>query len=131
MDSPIEPVSPAESSGSDTPPEEQPTQSQEPSWIASSLSKVGFGSKRRLPSGGGSFGSAASSRDTKSRRREDAHGSRKPFGFPGGSFLLGPDSLASGERATRVGQKEELVDTQVVEALRRRMFQSFNALYQH
>ncbi len=116
MDSPIEPVSPADSSGSDTPLEEHAPQTQESNWFSSSLSKVGFGGKRRLP-GGGPFGPTTSSRDTKSRRRED-HAPKRLGGLP---YILGGGDPYGAERV-RGHQKEELVDTQLVEVLRRRAF---------
>jgi len=77
------------------------------SHITSSFS--GSPSKRRLP-GGSSFAAASSSRDPKSRRREDPRRGGTWEGREGG-----------GKR-----EKEELVDNQVVEYLRKEIGDPFN-----
>ncbi|KAJ3490421.1 hypothetical protein NLI96_g1436 [Meripilus lineatus] len=114
------PVSPAESSGSDTPLEEQPQAATQDtaSWLGNSiLSKVGLGGKRRLPSGSGSFGSLSGVRDTKSRRREDLHGpSLRRLAGAASAYLLSGDPY--GERM-RPHMKEDMVDTGLVDRLRK------------
>ncbi|KAG9226542.1 hypothetical protein CCMSSC00406_0005791 [Pleurotus cornucopiae] len=128
MNSPPEPASPSTStpSSGSPPPEEitfQVPESQSSSSFAAGVGQLlsnfvggssnsgpaGASSKRRLPAGG-SFGNA-SSRDPKSRRRDDP----RKYGSGGGpNWAEGPKR-----------EKEDLVDQHVVDLLRNQLGDPF------
>ncbi|KDQ33047.1 hypothetical protein PLEOSDRAFT_1099030 [Pleurotus ostreatus PC15] len=119
MNSPPEPASPSTStpSSGSPPPEEinfQVPESQSSGSFAAggdraTLGPAGASSKRRLPAGG-SFGNA-SSRDPKSRRRDDP----RKYGSGGGpNWAEGPKR-----------EKEDLVDQHVVDLLRNQLGDPF------
>ncbi|KAJ8522396.1 hypothetical protein ONZ45_g1049 [Pleurotus djamor] len=119
MNSPPEPVSPATStpsSGSPAPEEINfhPAENQAPSASFTSgldrlLGNIIPGAKRRLPAGGSM--SSTSARDPKSRKRED------PRKFGGSS---GPSWSEAPKR-----EKDDLVDQNVVEHLRKQLGDPF------
>ncbi|KIY42925.1 hypothetical protein FISHEDRAFT_78987 [Fistulina hepatica ATCC 64428] len=104
MNSPPEPASPI-SSGSDTPPPE-PNEPQPSKSVRSSAPGGGSFGKRRFP-GSGSFASASSTRDPKSRRRDDP---RRGTAF---------DDMK--ERK----EKDEMVDVQWVDFFRKELGDPF------
>ncbi|KAI0784779.1 hypothetical protein C8Q75DRAFT_735845 [Abortiporus biennis] len=114
MNSPHDPGSPeSESSSSDSPPfDDAPQQSFMTDFIPNISRFPGFdssasgASKRRAPPSGGAYGSGSSARDPKTRRREE--------GYPGRRGLGG----GWGEHGGGARQKEELVDTALVDQLR-------------
>ena len=87
--------------------------------FASSLANASPGaSKRRLP-GGPAFGAASSSRDPKTRRKEDGAG-RRLGGDRSGDWV--------GESKGGKRDKDELVDSTLVETLRKGGFPCWDGL---
>lgn len=123
MNSPPDPGSPSPSTpSSGSPPPEEATQPSNPSGflnIARDLTQsfAGGASKRRLP-GGPSFGASSSNRDPKSRRRGD---SARNAGT-GGANTAAWDAKGESKREER-----ELVDTHIVEYLRKGKFVELEA----
>ncbi|KII90836.1 hypothetical protein PLICRDRAFT_174197 [Plicaturopsis crispa FD-325 SS-3] len=114
MNSPTEPGSPSPSTpSSGTPPPDEPQYI--PTAPSSSQTREApTAPKRRLPAGA-SFAAASTMRDAKTRRREE-----------GGSRRGGGGAAWEGKEGGRRGDKEELVDGQLVDYLRKQFGDPFN-----